>query len=85
VFANSTCSGTNPIATVTPLGNRQFQAIPFEPGIPVAAGGGVSIKAFPSATAAGANVTGYVMPSNAVPAGTQAVQAAKGGSNALRP
>ncbi len=74
VYADQTCFGT-PIAEVTPLSNRQDEEIPLDPGIPVKAGGGFGVRLGVTGMSAAVHLTGYLMPSGAVPASTPSAQA----------
>jgi hypothetical protein len=69
VNAAPNCGGSH-IASLTPLSNRENATVPLEPGVPIAAGSGFSVLTGTSDMAAEVHITGYLMPSNAVPAGT---------------
>jgi hypothetical protein len=70
------CGGGH-IASLTPLSNRENATVPLEPGVPIRAGGGFSVGVFSSDMSAEVHVTGYLMPSNAVPAGASAAAITK--------
>jgi hypothetical protein len=67
LHANKTCSAR--IASATLIGPSGFatKTIPFEPGVPIRAGGGFSVQADDTVSKAFVYMLGYTMPANAVP------------------
>jgi hypothetical protein len=67
VHANKTCSARIASATHISQGGFATTTIPFEPGVPIRAGGGFSVHAEQTIGKAFVYLLGYTMPANAVP------------------
>jgi hypothetical protein len=70
------CGGGH-IASLTPLSTRENATVPLEPGVPIRAGTGFSVQSVSSDMSAEVHVTGYLMPSGAVPASASAARFSK--------
>jgi hypothetical protein len=67
VHANKTCSARIGSFSTSPAVGYGNTTIPFEPGVPIRAGGGFSVHAGPTIVKAHVYLLGYTMPASAVP------------------
>jgi hypothetical protein len=65
LYPNSTCAGAYVLLAIPERVGTITET--FEPGVPIAAGDGISMRAFGASYAGDAEVSGYLVPATAVP------------------